>query len=127
MALISTRGGGAVTAAQAVLAGPGQAARAYTETATAAFGRYLPGAAALQSALLRRRRVTSAATRLLTAPVVGRLVAGTWSVYWNGLADGAQPHPAAWAAAAVQRLTSLGPATARWDTAQQTGHSMIQI
>ncbi|MGE5134250.1 MAG: geranylgeranyl reductase family protein [Gemmatimonadota bacterium] len=96
-------------AAQAVLAGPPGAARAYTDAATAAFGRYLPGAAALQSALLRRPRVTSAGVRLLTAPVLSRLIAGTWSLYWNGLADGARPRPAAWGAALVQRTLSLHP------------------
>jgi menaquinone-9 beta-reductase len=93
-------------AAQAVLAGPGQAAAAYTEAATAAFGRYLPGAAALQAVLLGRPRLTSAGVRLLTAPVLSRMIAGTWSLYWNGLADGASPRPAAWTAALLQRLAT---------------------
>lgn len=94
-------------AARAVLARPGRAAEAYTDAVTAAFGRYLPGAAVLQVALLRRPRAASAAIRLLTAPGVSRLVASTWSLYWNGLADGAQPRPAAWAAAMLQRAASL--------------------
>ena len=64
----------------------------------------MAGASALQSALLRRPRATSAAIRLLTAPVVRRAVAGTWSIYWNGLADGARPRPSAWTARAVQAL-----------------------
>jgi hypothetical protein len=38
---------------------------------------------------------------------VRRLVAGTWSLYWNGLVDGAQPRPAAWTAALVQRTAGL--------------------
>ncbi len=100
-------------AAEAVLAGPASAAGCYTEAATAAFGGYRPGAAALQAALLRRPRVTSAAVRALTAPAVSRLVAGPWSVYWNGLADGAQPRPAAWAAALVQRLAGLAARRSR--------------
>jgi hypothetical protein len=58
----------------------------------------------LQSTLLRRPRTTSAVTRLLTAPVVRRAIAGTWSIYWNGLADGARPRPSAWTARAVQVL-----------------------
>jgi hypothetical protein len=66
----------------------------------------MPGAAALQRMLLRRPRVTSAGMRLLTAPAVRRLVAGTWSIYWNGLVDGALPRPSAWAARAVQGLAS---------------------
>lgn len=92
-------------AAEAVLAGPALAGRRYTESLAAAFGGYFPGACALQSALLRRPALTSAGVRLLTAPAARRIVAGTWSVYWNGLADGARPRPSAWAAAAVQRLT----------------------
>ena len=93
-------------AAQAVLAGPARAGPAYAEAIEAAFGRYMPGAAALQSTLLRRPRATSAAIRLLTAPAARHIVAGTWSVYWNGLADGARPRPSAWAARAVQVLAS---------------------
>jgi hypothetical protein len=45
--------------------------------------------------------------RLLTAPVVRRLVAGTWSLYWNGLVEGARPRPSAWSAGVVQRAAGL--------------------
>jgi geranylgeranyl reductase family protein len=93
-------------AAQSLLAGPGQAAAAYTEALATAFGGYLPGAAALQATLLRRPRLASAGVRLLTAPAVRRVIAGTWSLYWNGLVDGASPRPAAWAGSAVQRVAS---------------------
>jgi hypothetical protein len=99
-------------AAEALLAGPGCAAAAYTEALTAAFGSYLPGAAALQATLLHRPRAASAAVRLLTAPAVRRVLAGSWSLYWNGLVDGASPRPAAWAAAAVQQVASR--AGRRW-------------
>jgi menaquinone-9 beta-reductase len=91
-------------AAEAVLAGPDRAGAAYTEAIEAAFGRYMAGASALQAMLLRRPRTTSAVTRLLTAPAVRRVVAGTWSIYWNALADGARPRPSAWTAHAVQGL-----------------------
>jgi flavin-dependent dehydrogenase len=91
-------------AAEAVLAGPARAAPAYAEAIEAAFGQYMNGAAALQRALLRKPRTTSAVTRLLTAPAVRRAVAGTWSIYWNDLADGARPRPSAWSARAVQVL-----------------------
>jgi menaquinone-9 beta-reductase len=91
-------------AAEAVLAGPTRAGPAYAEAIEAAFGRYMAGAAALQSALLRNPTTASAAIRLLTVPVVRRVVAGTWSIYWNGLADGARPRPSAWTARAVQIL-----------------------
>jgi 2-polyprenyl-6-methoxyphenol hydroxylase-like FAD-dependent oxidoreductase len=113
-------------AAECLLAGPGHAAAAYTEAVTAAFGRYLPGASALQATLLRRPRTASAAVRLLTAPAVRRVLAGTWSLYWNGLVDGASPRPAAWTAAAVQQVASrLGrrwPATSRDLSGQDPGH-----
>jgi menaquinone-9 beta-reductase len=108
-------------AAECLLASPGHAAAAYTDAVTAAFGRYLPGAAALQATLLRRPRVASAAVRLLTAPVVRRVLAGPWSLYWNGLADGASPRPAAWAAAAVQQVASR--AGRRWPAnSRDLGH-----
>ena len=77
--------------------GPGAAAARTPRRCADTFGRYMPGAAALQAALLRRPRLASGAVRLLTAPGVRRLVAGTWSLYWNGLVDGASPRPAAWA------------------------------
>jgi hypothetical protein len=94
-------------AAAAVLAHPADPARAYTEALAGVFGGYMPGAAALQTALLRRPRAASAGIRLLTAPGVRRLVAGTWSLYWNGLVDGAQPRPSAWSAGLVQRAAGL--------------------
>jgi menaquinone-9 beta-reductase len=92
-------------AAESLLADPGQAAARYTAAVATAFGGYLPGAAALQAVLLRRPRAASAGVRLLTAPAVRGLLAGSWSLYWNGLVDGAAPRPAAWAAAGVQHLT----------------------
>jgi menaquinone-9 beta-reductase len=91
-------------AAWAVLADPSRAAQLYAEAVTEAFGRYMPGAAALQGALLRRPRAASAGVRLLTAPGLRRVAAGTWSLYWNGLVDGARPRPSAWAAGVVQSV-----------------------
>ncbi|HXZ71012.1 MAG TPA: hypothetical protein VEH31_09115, partial [Streptosporangiaceae bacterium] len=94
-------------AAEAVLAHPADPGPAYGEALDAMFGGYLPGAAALQTMLLRRPRAASAGIRLLTAPGVRRLVAGTWSLYWNGLVDGAEPRPSAWSAGLVQRTAGL--------------------
>jgi flavin-dependent dehydrogenase len=94
-------------AAEAVLAHPGDPGPAYTEALAAAFGGFMPGAAALQAALLQRPVVASAGLRLLTAPGVRRLLAGTWSLYWNGLVDGARPRPSAWSAGQVQRVAGL--------------------
>ncbi len=96
-AMISAR-----LAAEAVLADPCLAGPAYTRALAETFGRYLPGASALQRGLLRRPWVASAGMRLVTAPVVRRLVASTWSIYWNGLSDGAAPRPAAWAARGLE-------------------------
>jgi geranylgeranyl reductase family protein len=98
-AMVSAR-----AAAEAVIAGPARAATAYTEAIGELMTRYMTGAAALQEAMLARPRLASAGMRLLTAPPLRRLVAGTWSLYWNGLADGAAPRPSARGAALVQDL-----------------------
>jgi geranylgeranyl reductase family protein len=103
-AMISAR-----LAAEAVLADPCRAGAVYTQALAGAFGRYLPGASAVQRTLLRRPRLASASMRLVTAPVVRNLVAGTWSIYWNGLVDGARPRPAAWAARGVETLAAHLP------------------
>jgi menaquinone-9 beta-reductase len=91
-------------AAEAIVAAPGRAAGIYTEAVRDLMSRYLTGAAALQEAMLARPRLASAGMRALTAPPLRSLVAGTWSLYWNGLADGAMPRPAARAATLVQTL-----------------------
>src|SRR5262249_19082765 len=96
-------------AAEAVLAGPARAGPAYAGAIEAACGRYMAGAAAWQSVLLRRPSPASAVIRLLTAPGVRRGIAGTWSIYWNDLADGALPRPSAWTARAVQVLAGRLP------------------
>ena len=114
-------------AAEAVLAGPARAGPAYAEAIEATFGRYMAGASAVQSTLLRRPRTTSAAVRLLTVPVLRRAVAGTWSIYWNGLADGARPRPSAWTAHAIQvlaaRLARRPPASPPVAQEQAPGHA----
>ena len=52
---------------------------------------------------------------------VRRVLGGTWSLYWNGLVDGASPRPAAWAAAAVQQVA--GRAGRRWPAnSRDLGH-----
>jgi hypothetical protein len=102
-AMVSAR-----AAAQAVIASPAgspaRAAAAYTQEIGELMRPYLAGAAALQEAMLARPRLASAGMRLLTAPPLRSLVAGTWSLYWNGLTDGAAPRPAARGAALVQAV-----------------------
>jgi geranylgeranyl reductase family protein len=98
-AMVSARAAG-----EAVIAGPACAAATYAAAIDALMSKYMTGAAALQEAMLARPRLASAGMRLLTAPALRPLVASTWSLYWNGLADGAAPRPSARAAALVQNL-----------------------
>jgi geranylgeranyl reductase family protein len=93
-------------AADAVLADPARAGAAYAGALRERFGPFMEGAAAVHTAMLRRTRVTSSGARLLTSPGVRRVVAGTWSLYLNGLVDGAEPRPSAWSAWLLQQLAS---------------------
>ena len=93
-------------AAEAVLAEPARAGERYTAALEAHFSKFMVGAAAVQTQMLRRPRFTSTSARVLTSPGVRRVVAGTWSLYLNGLADGAEPRPSAWGAGALQRAAS---------------------
>ena len=47
--------------------------------------------AAGHAALVGRPRAVAAVGRLLTAPLVGRALAGGWGIFWNELLDGAAP------------------------------------
>ena len=97
-------------AAEAVVAGPAHAGEAYATALDARFGPFMTGAAAVHSQMLRRARFTSTSARLLTTPGVRRVVAGTWSLYLNGLVDGAMPQPSAWTARLLQNTaTKLAP------------------
>jgi hypothetical protein len=69
--------------------------------------------AAAHAALLPRPRAVSAVGRLLTAPGVGPLVAGGWSIFWNDLLDGAEPRPARTLAAAAHRVGRAATSTSR--------------
>ena len=78
-------------AAEAVLACPAAPADHYRSFLAQRYAGFHAANAAVQGALVRRARVVAAAGRLLTAPVVGRAIAGGWAVYWNELLDGAMP------------------------------------
>jgi menaquinone-9 beta-reductase len=93
-------------AAEAVLVDPARAGETYTASLEEHFQPFMGGAAAVHTAMLSRARLTSASVRLLTAPGLRRVVAGTWSLYLNGLVDGAQPRPSAWSARLLQQLAS---------------------
>ena len=93
-------------AAESILAAPGEAAARYTAALTGIFAPYAQGAATLQRAMISHPRAASLTLRAFTAPGARRLIASTWSLYWNGLADGAVPRPAALAARAIQSATA---------------------
>jgi flavin-dependent dehydrogenase len=104
-------------AAEAVLAGPGAAATRYRAFLTRTFVPYQSAAAPAHAALLPRPRTTAAVGRILTAPGVGRTIAGGWSVLWNDLVDGATPGaPRAFASTIVRagRAAMTSTRTGRW-------------
>ena len=69
-------------AAEAILAGPDQAAERYCRAIAARHGRFLPAAGAIHAAMLGRPGSISAAGRLMTAPGIGAAASGGWAVYW---------------------------------------------
>jgi geranylgeranyl reductase family protein len=78
-------------AAEAVLACPAEPSDHYRSFLAQRYAGFHATNAAVQAALVRRARVVATAGRVLTAPVVGRALAGGWAVYWNELLDGAMP------------------------------------
>lgn len=106
-------------AAEAVLAGPDAAATRYRASLASTFAPYQSIAAPAHAALLPRPRATAAIGRLLTAPGVGRVIAGGWSIFWNDLLEGAAPGGArtlASTAARVGRAAMAPSRTRRWCT-----------
>lgn len=104
-------------AAEAVLAGPDAAATRYCAYLASVFAPYQSTVAPAHAVLLPRPRATAAVGRLLTAPGVGRVVAGGWSIFWNDLLEGAAPGRARWlasTAARVGRAATAPSRTRRW-------------
>ena len=99
-------------AAEAVLADPADPGPAYTEALAAAFGGDMPGAAALQMALLRRPRVASAGIRLADR---ARGAPGAWPA--RGRSTG---WPGGWRPAAPVRR-ERGPGAANGGAVCGTG------
>jgi len=61
--------------------------------------------------------MVSMVARTITAPGLGRLIAGGWSIFWNDLADGAapgSPRVVARAATTVARAVTAAGRTRRW-------------
>lgn len=105
-------------AAEAVLsAGPGAAAGAYRQDLAARYAPFAASTATVVSWMLSRRPAVAAAARLLTAPGVGRVLAGPWSVFWNDLLDGCRPGWPARGAGLAEQVARLGTrrsADRRW-------------
>jgi flavin-dependent dehydrogenase len=106
-------------AALAILSGIDQAPDRYRAHLARAHARYLSTTASVQRSLLRSPRLVAALTRALTAPGVGRSLAGGWSIMWNNLLDGAMPSVATGVAATATGLghvVTARSADRRWIT-----------
>ena len=101
---ISQAMGSGRAAAEAVLGGPGDAALRYRRFLGSTYAPYQSITAPAHAALLTKPRAVAAVGRLLTAPGIGRAVAGGWSVFWNDLIDGATPGPPRAVASAAARI-----------------------
>ena len=104
-------------AADAVLAGPADAATRYRQFLRSTYAPYASITAPAHAALLTKPRAISAVGRLVTAPGIGRAAAGGWSIFWNDLLDGAQPGPprtTAWLATQLARAGTAPGRTRAW-------------
>jgi geranylgeranyl reductase family protein len=104
-------------AAQAILTDPRNAADRYRSALSTAFTPYQSVATPAHTALLPHPIATAAIQRAITAPRISRIIAGTWSLLWNDLLDGATPRPARTLANATMRLARTVTATTttrRW-------------
>jgi menaquinone-9 beta-reductase len=114
---ISQAMGSGRAAAEAVLAGPAAAADRYRQYLSTRDRPYQSATAPLHAALMPHPVVVSTLARTVTAPGLGRLIAGGWSIYWNDLLDGAtpgSPRAVARVAASVARALTAGGRTRRW-------------
>jgi flavin-dependent dehydrogenase len=114
---ISQAMGSGRAAAEAVLAGPGQAASHYRSLLAETYAPYQSITAPVHRALLTRPRAVATVGRVLTAPGVGSAIAGGWAIFWNDLLAGSRPGRArrlAAAAAAVGRGVTARGRTRRW-------------
>jgi menaquinone-9 beta-reductase len=100
-------------AAQAILDRPGEAADSYRHWVSATYGRWTSVTTPIHATFVSRPRSIAALSATLTAPVVGKLIASTWAIYWNNLADGAVQTPAVAAARAVHHLGRVGTVRSR--------------
>jgi hypothetical protein len=80
-------------AAEAVLAGPDDAAARYRQFVRETYVPYASITAPVHATLLPRPKAIAAVGRVLTAPGIGRALSGGWAVFWNDLLAGAIPGP----------------------------------
>jgi flavin-dependent dehydrogenase len=114
---ISQALGSGRAAAEAVLAGPSDAAGRYRRLLATTYGPYQSITGPVHAALLTRPKAVAAVGRLVTAPGLGRAIAGGWSIFWNDLLEGAAPGPpraVASAAAGVGRAITARGRTREW-------------
>jgi len=104
-------------AAEAILAGVDHASARYRQHLARLYTPYLATTASVHRTLLHQPKAVAALTRGLTAPGVGRTVAGGWSIMWNDLLDGAAPSTAtalAGTAAGLGRMLTARSSDRRW-------------
>ena len=100
-------------AALAILHEPGDAATNYRHWVSATYGRWASVTTPIHATCVDRPRLIGGLSATLTAPVFGRMIASTWAIYWNNLADGAIPTPAVAAARAVHHVGRVGTTRSR--------------
>jgi geranylgeranyl reductase family protein len=104
-------------AAEAVLAGPHQAALAYRAHLRSTYVPYLATTAPMHAATIGHPMAVAASGRLLTAPGIGRAMASSWSIFWNDHLDGAPRGGARRGAAALAgfgRVATSPSPVRRW-------------
>jgi geranylgeranyl reductase family protein len=104
-------------AAAAILAGVDQAADVYVAHVGRTYGAYFSTTATVHRSLLRTPKRVARLNRALTAPGVGRALAGGWSIAWNDLREGARSGAArsiASAAAGVGSVLTAASSDRSW-------------
>jgi hypothetical protein len=76
-------------AAEAIVGSPGGAATKYRDALARMYLPYQRITASGHSLMVGRPRAVAVVGRLLTAPVLGKALAGGWGIFWNDLLDGA--------------------------------------
>lgn len=115
-------------AAEAVLQDPARAAARYRGALASRHLPYQAVSAAVHRALVSHPLAVAGASRLLTAPVIGRAVAGGWALLWNDLLDGAPPGASRMVARAALSTGSVATAagtTRRWFDRSFPAHSAL--